>query len=563
MAIIAVVQTAVVAFSRKKEIEDEEEVRLDIPNDGNGDLLYILLKTDIIKAARHVREVRAKMSWKEKKPLQIKHSIRKKMTILFSVVLLAALAACWLANNFFLEQYYVGNKEEILKEAYGKLDEASGKEALEDNIFIEELGVICETNDISLLVMSNSGQVKIYTMKDYELMRNRLYMYLFGQFPPGGKGEILQEDDTYEIWTNTDVRSGIEYLEMTGFLSGGELFLMRTALEPIRESVQLANRFLLYVGLTVLVAGALIIQVLAKRIAEPLLELARLSERMSDLDFDVKFSGKKEDEIAFLGNHMNRLSETLEKTISELKTANNELQKDIEQKTKTDEIRKEFLSNVSHELKTPIALIQGYAEGLKECINDDPDSRNFYCEVIMDEASKMNQMVKNLLTLNELEFGGEVVKMERFDLALMIHNMLQSARILFEQKQVNLIYEQQEPVYVWANEYKLQEVMNNYISNALNHVDGERVIKVTVKRQENTVRVGVFNTGRPIPEEDLERIWEKFYKVDKARTREYGGSGVGLSIVKAILESMHRRYGVINYENGVEFWFDLDDQAGT
>ena len=105
--------------------------------------------------------------------------------------------------------------------------------------------------------------------------------------------------------------------------------------------------------------------------------------------------------------------------------------------------------------------------------------------------------------------------------------------------------------------------MNNYISNALNHVDGERVIKVTVCKQEKRVRVGVFNTGRQIPEEDLDRIWEKFYKIDKARTREYGGSGVGLSIVRAILESMHRDYGVINYKNGVEFWFDLDDQAGS
>ena len=183
---------------------------------------------------------------------------------------------------------------------------------------------------------------------------------------------------------------------------------------------------------------------------------------MSNLEFDVKFSGKKEDEITFLGNHMNRLSEALEKTISELKTANNELHRDIEQKTRNDEMRKEFLSNVSHELKTPIALIQGYAEGLRECINDDPESRDFYCEVIMDEAGKMNRMVKNLLTFNELEFGHEAVTMERLDLALMIQNMLQSARILFEQKQVRLIYEQTEPVHVWANEYKLQEVLNNY-----------------------------------------------------------------------------------------------------
>lgn len=501
------------------------------------------------------------MFWEEKKPLQIKHSIRRKMTALFSVVLLAALAACWLANNIFLEQYYVRNKEKILKAAYGRLDEASGTETLEETAFMEELGVICETNNISLFVMENSGQVKIYTMKDYNLMRNRLYMYLFGQFPPGEKGEILEEKDTYAIRMNADSYSRVEYLEMTGSLKNGEFFLMRAALEPIRESVQLANRFLLYVGLSVLVIGGLIIQMVSKRLSEPLLELAKLSQRMSALDFDVKFSGEEDDEIAFLGNHMNRLSETLEKTISELKTANNELQKDIEQKTKNEEMRREFLSCVSHELKTPIALIQGYAEGLKECINDDPESRNFYCEVIMDEAGKMNRMVKNLLTLNELEFGNEVVTMERFDITLVIHNMLQSVKILFEQKQVRLVFEQTEPVFVWANEYKLQEVMNNYISNALNHVEGEKVIKITIRRETDRVRVGVFNTGKPIPEPDLDRIWDKFYKVDKARTREYGGSGVGLSIVKAVLESMHRNYGAVNYENGVEFWFDADDRA--
>lgn len=501
------------------------------------------------------------MFWKKKRPQFIKHSIRKKMTILFSIVLLAAFAACWLANNFFLERYYVLKKEDVLKEAYQRLDDASQTSTLDQDEFVQQLGVVCETNNISLFVMESSGQVKIYTMKDYELMRRRLYMYLFGQFPSGEKGEILEEKEYYTIRMNQDSYSNMEYVEVTGVLQNGELFLMRSPLEPIRESVQLANRFLLYVGLSVLVIGALIIQLLAKRLAEPLLELAKLSERMSNLEFDVKFSGKKEDEVTFLGNHMNRLSETLEKTISELKTANNELQRDIEQKTRNDEMRKEFLSNVSHELKTPIALIQGYAEGLRECINDDPESRDFYCEVIMDEAGKMNRMVKNLLTLNELEFGHEAVTMERFDLAMMIRNILQSARILFEQKQVRLIYEQTEPVHVWANEYKLQEVLNNYISNALNHVEGERIIKITVEEKGDKVRVGVFNTGIPIPEQEIGRIWDKFYKVDKARTREYGGSGVGLSIVKAIMESMHQEYGAVNYENGVEFWFSLDHKG--
>ena len=225
------------------------------------------------------------------RPLQIRHSIRKKITILFSVVLMAALTACWLANSFFLERYYLSNKKDVLQDAYGRLDAASGSESLETESFIQLLSVICETNNISLLVMDSSGYVKIYTTKDYMMMRRRLYDYLFGQVPPENmeKMKVLEEQDYYSIRMCQDFDSKIEYVEMIGSLQSGELFLMRTALEPIRESVQLANRFLLYVGLSVLAIGALIIQMLAKRIAEPLLELAKLSERMSNLEFDVKF----------------------------------------------------------------------------------------------------------------------------------------------------------------------------------------------------------------------------------------------------------------------------------
>lgn len=114
------------------------------------------------------------------------------------------------------------------------------------------------------------------------------------------------------------------------------------------------------------------------------------------------------------------------------------------------------------------------------------------------------------------------------------------------------------PIHVWADEFGVEEVFNNYFTNAMNHVDGEKIIEVQVQPTENKVRVSVFNTGAPIPEDSIAHIWEKFYKVDKARTRAYGGSGVGLSIVKAIMDSMNQSYGVLNYDNGVEFWFELD-----
>lgn len=174
-----------------------------------------------------------------------------------------------------------------------------------------------------------------------------------------------------------------------------------------------------------------------------------------------------------MGSNINQLSESLERTISELKTANNELQKDIEKKEQIDEMRKEFLANVSHELKTPIALIQGYAEGLREGISDDAESRDFYCEVIMDEAGKMNAMVQKLLTLNQLEFGNDKVSMERFDIVAMIRNYLQSAEILARQDGIEVEMGQTEPIYVWGDEFKIEEVFMNYFTNAVHYCQGK------------------------------------------------------------------------------------------
>jgi signal transduction histidine kinase len=221
-------------------------------------------------------------------------------------------------------------------------------------------------------------------------------------------------------------------------------------------------------------------------------------------------------------------------------------------------MRKEFLNNVSHELKTPIALISGYAEGLKDNIAEDKESRDFYCDVIIDESSKMNNMVRKLLTLNQLEFGNDQVTMERFDITQLVKGVISGMKLLIEDKGAEVTINTDEPVYVWGDEFKIEEVVTNYMSNALNHLDYDKKIDVRIIRENGLVRVSVFNTGNPIPEGDIDKIWDKFYKVDKARTREYGGSGIGLSIVKAIMESHNQQCGVKNYEDGVQFWFTLE-----
>jgi signal transduction histidine kinase len=286
--------------------------------------------------------------------------------------------------------------------------------------------------------------------------------------------------------------------------------------------------------------------------------MANIAKRMTDLDFDARVDVRSDDEIGELGDSMNHLSAKLESTISELKSANAELHHDIENKIQIDEMRKEFLSHVSHELKTPIALIQGYAEGLKESVNDDPESRDFYCDVIMDEANKMNNMVKKLLSLNELEFGNNPVEVSRFDIVELIQNICASSDILLTNTEAELIFEEEGPCYVWADEFLMEQVMSNYITNAIHYVTPGGRIRIYFKHLDCELQVIVFNTEPPIPEEELDKLWIKFYKVDKARTREYGGSGIGLSIVAAAMEAHGKEYGVRNVEGGVEFYCNLD-----
>lgn len=487
----------------------------------------------------------------------MKYSIKKQFTVVFCILMMSTIGLCWFVNSTFLEDYYIKNKQNVLMNAYNYLNDASNAGTITTEEFDIEFQKICGKENISYILLDAETKTLKASANDYEILSRQLLNNIFGM-GNAQNIETLGEGNSFTIRIVLDDRIKTEYVEMWGVLDNGNLFMFRNPMESIKDSVKLANRFLAYVGIAAAVLSAICGWWVSGKLTKPIMELTQISERMIHLDFEAKYSGEDKNEIALLGHNINELSCTLEHTISELKSANNELLRDIEKKNKIDEMRKEFLSNVSHELKTPIALIQGYAEGLKEGINDDAESREFYCEVIMDEASKMNLMVKKLLTLNQLEFGNDTISMERFDIVSLIKNVIQSSEILTRQKEISVRMEDYEPVYVWAEEFKTEEVFTNYFTNALNHALNEKVIDIKLQKTEKHIRVSVFNTGNPIPEESLEHLWEKFYKVDKARTREYGGSGIGLSIVKAVMESMNQAYGVQNYDNGVEFWFELD-----
>ncbi|MCI7132092.1 MAG: HAMP domain-containing histidine kinase [Lachnospiraceae bacterium] len=499
-----------------------------------------------------------------------KHAHQRSITTQICMVIIGLVAGtvllCWFLNTTFLEQYYSKMKTDQLVSGYNTVNWAAKQEKLTDDELDVQLDRLCDNGNIELLIISPDGTVVRSTSNDSLNLINRFMDVLFGAASDKGRHEVVSTDN-YSVLLVTDHRMASEYLVLWGTLEDGNLVMMRTALESIRESVHIANRFLAYIGICGILFSAVIVVLVTQRITRPIRQLTDISRQMTELDFTAKYEeGGSIKEIEQLGRHMNQLSETLERAIGELKTANNELKSDIEKKERIDEMRKEFLSNVSHELKTPLALIQGYAEGLLECINDDEESRDFYCEVIMDESGKMNQMVQKLLTLNHLEFGNDAVTIDRFDITELITGVIENSTLLLQQNEISLTFDEAQ-AFVWGDEFQIEEVITNYLSNAIHYAAGEKQIRIFYTRKEDVLRISVFNTGSSIPQEDIDKVWEKFYKVDKARTRAYGGSGIGLSIVKAIMESHHRDCGVCNHPDGVEFWLELDvnnyDQNST
>lgn len=291
--------------------------------------------------------------------------------------------------------------------------------------------------------------------------------------------EILKQHDNYVVEKNRDFRSSSTYMESWGYFSDNRtMFIMSMPLASIQESVVLSNRFTTWVGLIVLVFGSILMCFVTNRITKPIMKLSALSEEMSRLNFDVSYEDDAEDEVGVLGRSMNSLSHSLKDAIGALQDANKQLQHDIDEKIQIDEMRKEFIANVSHELKTPIALIQGYAEGLCDGMCEDAESRSYYCEVIMDEANKMNKMVRQLLTLTALEFGNDTPSIEVFDISELVHDLINSSSILIQQNEAKVSVDMPETLMVMGDEFKIEEVVTNYLTNAMNHLGGEHNIRI-------------------------------------------------------------------------------------
>lgn len=486
----------------------------------------------------------------------MKVSIKTKITLMVALFAMFIVGTSWVLCKHFIKGFFVMEAKQDLIEAYDVCNEvfAESEDGIVfDSDFYNKMGksadlVIIvynkETNSVYTSIRLDGDMVDVFRrlMNDMQSVNDR----------------HINAPGQYVINRNHDSTLGKDYYDLIGQLDNGNMIIIRSPIERIDSTMDILAKIFIWIAVGLIVFGSIFMLVFSNIFSSPIKRLSIAARQMAELDFDVKVPIYSKDEIGELSTCMNDMSSKLELTISELKSANARLERDIEDREKLDDMRKEFLSHVSHELKTPIALIQGYAEGLKDNLFDDEESKNYYTDVIIDEAGKMNALVKKLMALNEIEFGEAPLNIERFELVQFIKDILASSKILIDDAEARVIFEEEGRKYVWADEYMIEEVFTNYLTNAIHYVKPGGIIKVYFEQVGTDIRVNVYNEGDTIADEDINNLFEKFYKADKARTREYGGSGIGLSIVAATMKAHNKNYGVYNVSDGVVFYFDLD-----
>lgn len=499
-------------------------------------------------------------------------SVRVRLFLYLCIVVAIIVLFLIIINNVVLESFYLYSKTKNVKLAYEKINNYYN--ILEENpnapIDIEEeLNRISVKNDFDILIMNNQNILIFSSDKTLSQAINKINEMILNSRNQSNvvdkisssKSHIIYQDSKVAIRRIIDEKNSMNYIFLSSILDNGDILYIRIQVASIQESVQISNRLLVLIGgVSILIAGILA-SFISRRFTKPILELNEIAQNMSKLNFSKKYCIKDtDDEINNLGRSINTMSEKLEIVIEQLRKNNVELEKDIEEKSKIDEMRKQFISDVSHELKTPIALIQGYAEGLVENVNNDDESRKFYAEVILDEAGKMDALVKQLLELMKLEYGKREFNNTKFDIVELIKEVIRKCDVMLKEREITVELDDSKKIYVFADEFYIEQVVTNYFTNAIKHAkekDGKKEIKINIEEDEK-VRISVFNTGDNIEETNLDRIWKRFYKIDTSRNREDGGTGIGLSLVKAIMNNYGNKFGAINKEDGVEFYFELD-----
>ena len=470
--------------------------------------------------------------------------IRAKVFLEIGAIIAVCLVGISIANSQLLESVYIWNVERSLTVMAQNAENAG-------NDYFPLISEYELKENVSIDLYDNEDNY-LYEGTSSFLSSNKLNVISRTQNEDGSYFNVVAEEGstTQYIVFGKDFENGY-HIEITA------------QKDPIQENANLATRVTTTLTVLALILALVFISVYSKHFTKPLIQMSEVANRIANLDFSAKCEINRGDEIGTLAENINVVSDSLNTALSELREKNEQLMEDIEKERRIEKMRADFISAASHELKTPIAIIRGYAEGLKMNVSEENESASEYCDIIMRESDRMNVLVLNMLEQSLYSSGVKKPDMVEFNVSSFIEDLLKTVTPIFEEKGVTANYIETKKLSAFADKTQMTTVLSNIVLNACSHASGEKLIEITAEKTDNKIKVNVFNTGSRVDDKDKDGIFTSFYRADKAHSRAEGRFGLGLAIVKSITENHNCECGFENKENGVTFWFTMPEYNAT
>lgn len=494
----------------------------------------------------------------------MKNSISKKLIFIIFFLISSLILGFMLFQSFFFQRYYTDKKSDEIQNAVLQFISANQYKAITSPKSLDTAMALFDIeNSSKVAIYSTEGKLKYIVGGDsypaLEETLNDIFNKLY--FDKKYTNALLQSNKiiTTIVTGSTGEKNIVSMAPFSLYSSNDSLVIAVSPLKPITEASSIMNDFYKAIFLALILLCLILAYIMSNLISKPLLKLNQTALKMSKMDFTEKCEIKRNDEIGNLANTLNFLSENLSNALDDLKVKNTHLEKEIEKERELEKFRKDFIAGVSHELKTPIGIISGYAEGLKDGIVDD-ESKDVYLDVIIDEANKMNKLVLDMLNLTRLESRKAELILSEFSVKELTSYILSKHNNNIQDKHFNIsfTFDENDNYNVIGDSFKIEQVITNFLTNAIKYSPENENINISLKRIKNKIFFYIENTGVNLSEDTHSKIWTQFYRVDNSRNRHSGSTGLGLSIAKNILELHKSSFGSENTEDGVLFYFSLD-----
>ena len=500
----------------------------------------------------------------------MKYNLSKRIFVITLSILLLLMAFTFIFQLIFFEDFYEGKKEESLTTELTRFSNIYSYQLNSTNEIKNALFSFENKTNAKIAIFSyNNGNIELkYVITN--MLNDREIEYSLTAYcdeissnteliDKVMKNNTAESTIFYNQSSNTKKIGVITPISLNNYNDG--LAIAVSSIQPIEEAASVIAEFYIYIFISFIFISILLSLIYTNLISKPLVKINNVAKKMSNMDFSQKCESDRHDEIGNLANTLNFLSTNLEQSLKDLQEKNKKLQLDIEKERNLELMRKDFVASVSHELKTPIGIIEGYAEGIKDGIVSSKDALE-YLETIIDESKKMGVLVSNMLELSKLESGVLKPKPEIFNINRLIKKVVSTLTINSEEKGLNLSFiEKTDYSYIEADVFQMEQVLTNLITNAIKYTPAGNNINVSIGIENNLYKISVINYGVQINEYEIDKLFNKFYRVDKARERKNNSTGLGLSIVKNILELHNFEYLLHNIDNGVEFVYYIPIQT--